>query len=420
MGTELANKRLLIMGGNDSIDQISSFAKNNGVVLVSGGIDKDSNLHKISDEQYECNFIDHDVMKKFLVDKKIDGVFSCTSELIVPNSLQYVNELGLPGYATVDQWNILMNKNNMKLACVKYGIDVIPTYNLNNLSEVEYPVIVKPASNCGSIGITVCNNKAEIEEAIVHAKENCKNGEILIEKYINAPFWFMEVHIQNGVPHFCLSKERIFYPSIEGKPSQPFADIYPSRHDTKIKREIFPKFSKMLVDIGIKNASIWVQGFIDKVHIFPFDVGFRLGGGMDFRHSEIEKGISSLHSHLCYALTGNWPGDYSQCDLPFEHQYATISIGLKNGKIKTIKGIESIENMPNVYKVVQYYHEGDEVTKSGLFAQTLIKVFLKNTEGNLDNLINQLFEKIDVIDCYGNDMVLPIDKLYRNCDLELN
>lgn len=51
-----------------------------------------------------------------------------------------------------------------------------------NIKDYKYPLVVKPASNGSSVGVSIVNNKLELEDAI----EKCKkyNDEILIEEYI--------------------------------------------------------------------------------------------------------------------------------------------------------------------------------------------------------------------------------------------
>lgn len=67
----------------------------------------------------------------------------------------------------------------------------------------------------------------------------------------------MGIFIQNGTPYVDYTKERVFYPSINDSPEQPFLDVYPSRYDDRLRKEFFPKFKKLLIDLSIKNASIW-------------------------------------------------------------------------------------------------------------------------------------------------------------------
>ena len=418
---ELAGKRLLVLGGSDWKAEIRSFCAEHAITVVAAGNDPSSGISKIADEYYNVDSTDEEKMKKLIKEKRIDGIFSCASEAVIPHSIHYAIESGLYSYATEEQWMALMNKKNMKAICSRYGLDIIPEYTLEDVRKktVTYPVIVKPADSSGSRGITVCENEAELIKAIDCAKAASVTNDLLIEQFITAPFWQMEIYMQDGTPYMGFSKERVFYPSIEGKAKQPFMDIYPSRYDERIRRDVFPKFSRAVSDLGVKNASIWVQGFITETKAYVFDVGFRLGGGMENRIMAREKGVDNIQSHIAFALTGKWIGDYSSCRMPFGEQYRTVCVGLKNGTIGKIDGLEQLRNNPYIFDVIQYYDIGNTVTKSGLYKQSLFRFFLKGYPYSSEELIQMIYGTLRVCDSKGNDMLLPTNHLEWDNELSL-
>lgn len=418
---ELAGKRLLALGGSDWKTEIRSFCTEQNICLIAAGNNPSAGISKIADEYYNVDSTDEDSMLKLIKEKRIDGIFSCASEAVIPHSIHYAIESGMYSYATTEQWAALMNKKNMKSICSRYGLDIIPEYTLEDVQNrtITYPVIVKPADSSGSRGITVCYNEAELIKAIDRAKASSVTNDLLIEQFITAPFWQMEIYMQDGTPYMGFTKERVFYPSIDGKAKQPFMDIYPSRYDERIRRDVFPKFSHAVSDLGVKNASIWVQGFISETKAYVFDVGFRLGGGMENRIMAREKGVDNIQSHIAFALTGKWIGDYSSCRTPFEEQYRTVCVGLTNGKIDRIEGLEQLRKNPYIFDIIQYYDVGDTVTKSGLYKQTLFRLFLKGCPYDAEELIKMIYGTIRVCDSKGTDMLLPTNHLEWDNELPL-
>lgn len=409
---KLSKKRLLVIGGNNVIDEISRFAKNNGVILISASNTKSSNIHTVSDEQYYVDVTDHDAMKELIRAKRIDGVFSCSSEEVVPHSIEYLSELGLPCYTTLPVWNTLMNKRHLKDTCDKYGIDTIPEYHVNQETlqiedNLSYPVVVKPVDSGSSAGLTVCYNKGQLLPALSFAKRKSKSGNLLIEKFVDAPFYQLEVYLKSGTPHLGYTKERVFYPAIPSCAPQPFLDIYPSSYNDRIEKEFFAKFSKLLVDLGIHDGSVQIQGLITDQHVYAMDVAYRLSGGMDYRPVAKERGINIVEQYLAYSITGEWGGDFSRCDEPFEHIYVTICVGLKNGLIKQISGLDIIKELPYVYDVFQYYQEGDKMTESGRFKQTLCRIFIQEKDKvTAMGRVSQVMNRITVTDGNGGSLLL--------------
>lgn len=86
--------------------------------------------------------------------------------------------------------------------------------------------------------------------------------------------------------------------------------------------------------------------------------------------------------------------------------YATICIGLKNGLITRIKGIDAARQLPFVYSLYQYYHEGDTMQHSGLFLQVLCRIFVRaNSRQELQSNINTILGLIEVEGTDGNSLL---------------
>lgn len=408
----LQGKRLLIVGGNNVLDEIVRFAKESSITLVSAGNIRNSKIHEISAEQYYVDVTNEDIMKQLIIEKDIDGVFSCSSESVIPHSIKYLKDLGMYCYATLEQWNMLMNKRNLKDLCKKYDIDVIPEYKINSdtmevMEKPIYPIIVKPADNGGSFGITVCNESSMLNAAINHAYAHSKCHQILIEQYIIGKYYQLEIYLQNGKAYLAYTKERIFYKEQEGSPKQPFIDIYPSKEENRIRESLYPKFAQLLLDLGISDGMVQLQGLLDEEHIYVMDIAYRLSGGMDYRPVYHEKGINIVENYLEHSLNGNWTGNFEVLLQPYSHYYATLCPGLKNGLITKIEGIEEIKSLDYVYDYFQYYDEGDQMTCSGRFQQTFCRIFICcNSYEELMKNTRNVMALIRVIDDKGSDMLL--------------
>jgi biotin carboxylase len=408
----LCGKRLLLLGGNNVIDEISDFTKKNEIVLISAGNVPKANIHRISAEQNYVDVTDAEKMKVFLAEKKIDGIFSCSGEEVIRKSLDYINECGYKYFVTRKQWDILMNKSNFKKYSAKYGIPTIPEYNVDfntgkPKGNIKFPLIVKPADNGGSFGITVCTKPDELFSAIVYARNNSFVNQILVEKFLNGPYFQFEIYIKDGIKYLAYTKGRIFYDAQEGCPAQPFMDIYPSESEDLIKENLFPKVALLLGDIGVNNGSVMFQGIIENGVPYIMDVAFRLSGGMDYRVVQKEKGINIIANYMQYALTGKWGDDISGCDRAFSKHYATICIGLKNGIIEEITGIDDIKSSEYVYAFYQYYNAGDEMKYSGRFLQTLCRVFFFGDD--MDDIYRKaenIIHMLNVTDKNGNSLLL--------------
>ena len=406
---KLKGKRLAVFGANNVVDEVTAYARRHGIVLVSVGNVPEAQMHQVSDEQYYMDCTDEAAMLRFFKEKHIDGLLSCSGEMVIRKSVGFIGKTGFHYYATPEQWDVLMNKQHFKEACLRYGMPAIPAFRLED-KDIPYPVIVKPVDNGGSFGITVCHHRTEMEDAIAKAIQHSTVGEYLCEKFIEGPYFQFEIWRQNGKSYFPYTKGRVFYDAIGQSPCQPFLDLYPSPEADIIKR-LYEPMSRLFDDLGIDNGSCMFQGIISDGVPYIMDNAFRLSGGMDFRVVHEDKGIDLVACYMQHALTGQFGDDFSmfnvQCSM-LNEKYATICIGLKNGQITRIKGIDAVRQLPFVYSLYQYYHEGDTMQYSGLFLQVLCRIFVRaSSQQELQHHINAILSLIEVKG--GNDCSLLID-----------
>ena len=148
----VTRKRLLLLGGTNSCDEIKAFAEKNDVTLIATGPYPDTLLKRISHETYDVNAVDEDALYNLIIEKNIDGVFVGCNEVVVPHAIAAAIRAGKPCYCDEKQWELCANKSKFKAMCRKYGVPVTEEYNLEQTAEMVYPVITKPADSYGSQG----------------------------------------------------------------------------------------------------------------------------------------------------------------------------------------------------------------------------------------------------------------------------
>ena len=412
--SQLKGKRLAVFGANNVTEEVTAFARRHGIVLVSVGNVPEAPMHQVSDEQYYLDCTDETVMLPFFKEKRIDGLLSCSGEMVIRKSVGWVTKTGFNYTATPHQWDVLMNKQHFKEACIRYGMPAIPAFRLED-EDIPFPVIVKPVDNGGSFGITVCHDRTEMKEAIAKAIKNSTVGEYLCEKFLEGPYFQFEIWRQNGKSYFPYTKGRVFYPAIGHSPTQPFIDLYPSL-EADIISQLYDPMSRLFDDLGVSNGSCMFQGIISDGVPYIMDNAFRLSGGMDFRVVHEDKGIDLVACYMQHALTGQFGDDFSQTLTshlsPLTSQYATLCIGLKNGHIHTIRGIDNLRQLPYVYSLFQYYHEGDTMQYSGIFLQVLCRIFVKaDNDMELKHYINTILSILEVEDENGHSLLLDYPRI---------
>ena len=92
----LKGKRLAVFGANNVVDEVTAFARQNGIVLVSVGYLQEAPMHQYSNEQYFLDCTDELTMIPFFKEKQFcqSAPFSNLPQTLIQNSF-----IAIPGEA---------------------------------------------------------------------------------------------------------------------------------------------------------------------------------------------------------------------------------------------------------------------------------------------------------------------------------
>lgn len=408
-------KKILLLGAHALTIHLINKAKEMGIYTIVTDYVKDAPAKKVADEAYDISTLDIDALVQLARDKKVDGVFTGYVDINLAPCCKVCNALGLPFYATLEQLEQTMNKVNFKNNCRKYGIKVVddvPEELLDgDYGKVNYPVIVKPADSYSSKGISVCFKKEEMTDAIEKAfgMSTCK--QIVVEQYIEAEDVYLYFTIQDGKLSLSAMADRLLNEEQYGCAPQPVGYFFPSKYIDLYYEKVHDNLQKMMSGLGIKNGSFFLQGFIVENDIVFFEMGLRLSGGAGYLQIERQNQINQVEMHLRYALTGKFDGwDLESYDNPrFERPACVLVVLLKDGKVKTIEGLESIKEHENIFHILQFKHVGDELNARGTLNQVFARIYMdgKDTE-DLRETISFVKSTLSITDTDGKNMILNL------------
>lgn len=418
---ELKGKRLLILGGSRISCEIIRHARTMGV--ITGVTDwyalEKSPAKQIADEAYFVNTSDIDAMVGVIKEKKFDGVFTGFTDSVLPYYAEMCERAGLPAYGTKEQFDIFIDKEKYKKLMRQFDVPTIPEYNIDlerfdeTTADIVYPVIVKPADSSGSRGITVCENKAELKEAISFAVETSKAKEVLVEQYIdNAEatiFWLFV----NGQYYMMLLGNRHVKHNQEGELPLPVGYTYPSSVQPRFLAEVAPKMENMFKSVGIKDGMMFMQCKIVDGTCVVYDIGYRLTGSLEYINMKGMCGFDPLDMMIRFALTGETgePEIARKVDPYLGGKYSyNVSLLCKPGRVAEIKGLDEIRKLPGVFDVVVAHPVGDTITEAmkGRLAQITVRIL--GRADDIESMKNEMLEiqrLAHVISDTGEEMILP-------------
>jgi len=410
-------KKILILGANPETAGLVRKANEMGLFTIVTDYDPDAYAKQFASKPCNVDATDVDGLTALAKEEKVDGIVLGVAEALMPAYAKLCNALNLPCYGSLDLFSLLVDKAKFKQVCREYGVPVVDEFSINDYSSekelrgIRLPVVVKPVDSCSSKGISVCKTFSELKQGIDKALEFSKSKKLIIEKYMTGEEVVIYYVIQDGDASLVAMCDRYTNKEQKGVAQLPTAYVYPSKHLAKYRIEVDDKVIKMLKGIGMRNGVLFIQSFIDDDGGVRFyEPGYRLNGAQEHYLVNATTGIDGRELLINFSLTGKVSNQRiaEMADPTFKGKYGCkLSPLVRLGKISKLVGLHEISEMPGVLSVNPNYREGDTVTGYGTLKQIACRFFLlANSNEDLKQRIQRVYEKFDVLDEEGHSMLL--------------
>lgn len=413
--TEFNGKKILFLGAHVLTEHLIRQARQMGVYTIVTDYVKDAPAKKIADESYDISTMDINALITLARSKKVDAVYAGYTDINLIPCRKVCEALDLPFYATLEQIDQTINKINFKKNCRKYGVPVVEDINPEYLDgvydRIHYPVIIKPADSYSSKGISVCYNKEEMPEALQKAVDVSTCKEVVVEKFIEAEDVYLYFTVQNSYLSLSAMADRLLNDEQYGFAPQPVGYFFPSKYIDLYYEKVHNHLQNMINGLNIKNGSFFMQGFVLGNDIVFFEMGFRLSGGAGYLQIAKQNEINQVEMHLRYALSGKFDGwDLKTYDNPrFAFPACVLVVLLRNGKIARIDGLNAVLGHKNVFDIVQFRKEGDELSEKGTLNQVFARIYMMGRdEIDLKETISFIKKKLHILDTSNKNMILNL------------
>ena len=417
----LKGKKLLVLGGAFQHCKLVEAAKELGVITyVTDYLPlAEAPAKQIADKYFMYNITEYDAIVDMCKREKIDGVIA-TSLDACQRPYQHICEmLGVPCFGTAEQYRILTDKTVFKEYCRKNGVDVIPEYTEEQFSDknecesnVEFPVFVKPCDSRGSRGQSVCYTYEEALRAIDFAKSESATRKIVIEKYMGQNNDFsMTIIVINGKAYSFRTVDRILGKYEDGLDKLAVGAVMPSVHTELYLKNVHKKVEAFIKDVGLQNAPVFMQGFIDGDTVRFYDPGLRFPGGEYERMFKAACGKNVFYPLIEYAVTGSVSEDSVEIkadDIWLDKKIAAqVLPTLRKGTISVIMGMDEIRKHKNVVSAFERYVKGDEITETHNVNQRFAEIDLVCDDvKELQETVRWVYDTLKVLDQDGQDMLI--------------
>lgn len=271
--------KIAIIGANYQYLSFYKQTKELGYEIYSFARAEDDNpCWEIADHHYDLAFKDADKILEVCKSEGVQGVTSFLLESALPCVYYVAEGLGSPCNSKECQ-AITSNKYTMREQMKRCGVS-IPAYKAitsrDESFDIPFPVIVKPADNGGSRGVTLVRNQAELEAAFDRAFDYSKNQVVMVEQFIEGREFSIESISYRGKHYILQITDKV---TTEAPYFVELAHHQPAQVTQKQWDDIKNLTLKMLDALKIENSAGHTEIKMD-VNGVPYviEMGPRMGG----------------------------------------------------------------------------------------------------------------------------------------------
>ncbi len=404
--------KLLILGGDFFTLQCAREAKKMGVYVITSDLMNWSPTKEASDEQWMVSTRNIDELCEKCIENGVTATICGASDTNLDCLRELCKRLNFPLYCSSDMaWQASRDKSLFKKICLKNNVSVPQPYYVSKtpteeeLSQIMFPVVVKPVDNSGNRGMSYCNNKEELLSAIEYAIEKSQNGKFIVERKLVGEDYHINYAVANGEIKL-VSYAQLFHNS-DGA-----ANIYSFEYNSqKYYQQYLDEINDSLIstfkELGCSDGVVWADVMRDTTDgkFYVLEMGYRFPSALASCHLlESITGFNACKWMVEYALgiphtLNNIKSENINLELKlgFIHFFTA-----KSGKIAKIEGLKKIKGLNEIY-VDMPKREGAEVIGMAPFAN--MAFLCSDTESMVEKLkyINGNFK---VFNEDGEDMLI--------------
>ena len=414
---DLKGKKLLILGGAFLHVELVKAASRLGVetyVTDYLPVEK-AEAKQIADHAWNLNITDIDAITARCREEHMDGVVNMYfNPCQVPNQA-ICERLGLPSFGTREQYAVFTDKNRFLDTCQQYGVDIIPQYREEDFAfdnpAVHYPVYVKPSDSRASRGQSICRRYEEVAPAIARARSESGNGKVVIERFMEGQDIQLTYVMIDGKLHLEFAADKHDGKAEEDLAAIVICGIAPSRYTHTVIADATPAIERMLNGIGLRNAVVFLQGFVDGHKLRLYDPALRFPATQYEGFVRAVTGIDPYEAMVRFALTGRFPEAMRRVEAVQTWPGAVgvlLFVYIRPGTVHRVTGLAEVCRRSELIGIECRFREGDILEGWRRdYSQCIYSIMLRCTDlHHAEKTIREIYDTLHVLDEQGREMII--------------
>lgn len=400
-------KRILVLaGGSDQADLMDLLRiKFPGCYIILADMAPKVLAASHADKHLIISTMDFDAVRKAAIEEKVDCIMTACGDQPLITMATISEELGMPCYLSREEALSMTNKLYMKKIMVDNGI---PTSKFRKVSDVnedisdlKYPLMVKPADCNGSLGVRKANNREQFIEFFTQAQKYSFSNSAIVEEFKEGKEVGIDCYALNGKAQILMLGE-VRKKKIGDSVLLIYQTYIPADISQKAKENLQIIANDITRVFKLENTPILIQTLVNGDEVNVIEFAPRIGGASKHRTVTLKTGFDILKANVD-AMFGEIPEiktNPNNCFFSRNHVYAYPC---------TFSHVENAEKLIEdgiIVEFIPYKIEGASVGEY-LASRDRIGSFLVKapTMEELKNKIKKAVKTLKVYDDKGNDVM---------------
>lgn len=341
-------------------------AKEMGLYVITCDYLPDNPGHRYADAYYNVSTTDKEQVLALAKKLAIDGVVCYASDPAAPTAAYVAENLGLPTspYHSVE---ILSNKDLFRKFLRENNFNVPKSISfslieeaLQKITELNFPLIVKPVDSSGSKGISIISSISELKEAYDVAMYYSRCKRLIMEEFVEsdgAPLAGDGFSVEGKLVFWAFADD--YFDKKSANPLAPVAEIYPYSKSSEIQQKIVSEIQRLLCLLNMKTVAYNFEARVDKNgKIYLMEVAPRNGGNGIPIVTRYATGVDMIEFTIKAALGEDCSG---LVFTPVNGFWSTYMVHSNQGGVLKEIWISEEYKRNNLVEFDTDYMEGDEI-----------------------------------------------------------
>lgn len=401
-------KILILAGGSDQIaliEQLREYFLGQVEIIL---IDQSANVRAISyaDRFLPISTMDREAVLDVAHKEQVDYVLTACGDQPL-STMAYVSaKLGLPSYLSVQDVRDLTNKMYMKNKMLQCGIPTAKYYCINKVSNIEelkdlqYPLVVKPVDSNGSKGVKKVFSKQELLDSLCEAFAFSLSGDVIVEEFKDGEELSVDVYVEGTTAKLLsvTTSKKIK----QNTDSFTIVQSYYPPQDEYNENIVMSIVQRIVAGFNLHDTPLLVQLIHDREDYNVIEFSARMGGGSKYKLIHTLSGVDIMKTYVDMVL-GNNP----HVEPHKKVNYAIMSyVYCTPGTFTSLKNFDKLKHDGIIQDYFVYKMPNSDITKSTTSSDRVAGfLVIGATQDEVQRKLKFANENMQVVDPNGVDIM---------------